>query len=67
MRQQSEWSRGHLHGWRQSHTRGDTCILCEVRSLQIRSQKSWPLDDINNAISGVTSGDGGFTSYLVEI
>jgi alcohol dehydrogenase len=29
--------------------------------------RSWPLDEINEAISGVASGDGGFTSYLVEI
>ena len=29
--------------------------------------KCLPLDEINDAISGVASGDGGFTSYLVEI
>ncbi|MCX6501459.1 MAG: alcohol dehydrogenase catalytic domain-containing protein [Microbacterium sp.] len=29
--------------------------------------KSWPFEQINEAINGVTSGDGGFTSYLVEI
>jgi len=28
---------------------------------------SWPFERINDAINGVTSGDGGFTSYLVEI
>lgn len=29
--------------------------------------KTWPFEEINDAINGVTSGDGGFTSYLVEI
>ena len=29
--------------------------------------RSWPLDQINEAISGAAHGDGGFTSYLVEI
>jgi alcohol dehydrogenase len=35
--------------------------------ISVLQPKSWPLDEINDAISGVTSGDGGFTSYLVEI
>jgi len=35
--------------------------------ISVLRPKSWPLDQINDAISGVTSGDGGFTSYLVEI
>jgi alcohol dehydrogenase len=35
--------------------------------ISVLTPKSWPLDEINEAISGVTSGDGGFTSYLVEI
>ncbi|MFI7583479.1 alcohol dehydrogenase catalytic domain-containing protein [Kocuria sp. M1N1S27] len=29
--------------------------------------KVWPLEQINEAINGVASSDGGFTSYLVEI
>jgi alcohol dehydrogenase len=35
--------------------------------LSVLQPKSWPLEQINQAISGVASGDGGFTSYLVEI
>jgi alcohol dehydrogenase len=35
--------------------------------ISVLHPKSWPLDEINDAISGVTSGDGGFTSYLLEI
>jgi threonine dehydrogenase-like Zn-dependent dehydrogenase len=35
--------------------------------ISVLQPKSWPLDEINEAISGVASGDGGFTSYLVEI
>ncbi|AOT04047.1 hypothetical protein [Arthrobacter sp. U41] len=33
--------------------------------ISVLQPKSWPLDDINEAISGVASGDGGFTSYFV--
>ncbi len=35
--------------------------------LSVFEPKSWPLESINEAISGVTSGDGGFTNYLVTI
>ncbi|WP_406437249.1 alcohol dehydrogenase catalytic domain-containing protein [Streptomyces sp. NBC_01613] len=35
--------------------------------VAVLQPKSWPLDEINDAISGVSSGEGGFTSYLVEI
>jgi D-arabinose 1-dehydrogenase-like Zn-dependent alcohol dehydrogenase len=35
--------------------------------VSVLQPKSWRLDEINDAISGVSSGDGGFTSYLVEI
>ncbi|GES09744.1 alcohol dehydrogenase [Acrocarpospora macrocephala] len=38
-----------------------------VIDISVLQPKSWPLDEINEAISGVASGDGGFTSYLVEI
>ncbi|EJN06826.1 alcohol dehydrogenase catalytic domain-containing protein [Phyllobacterium sp. YR531] len=38
--------------------------VVDISSLQ---PKTWPLDEINEAISSVASGDGGFTSYLVEI
>ena len=35
--------------------------------ISVLHPKSWPFEQINEAINGVTSGDGGFTSYLVEI
>ena len=35
--------------------------------ISVLEPKVWPFEDINEAINGVTSGDGGFTSYLVEI
>ncbi|WP_336245684.1 zinc-binding dehydrogenase [Nonomuraea sp. SYSU D8015] len=38
-----------------------------VIDISVLQPKSWPLDEINEAISGVASGDGCFTSYLVEI
>lgn len=38
-----------------------------VIDLAVLEPKSWPLDSINEAINGVTSGDGGFTNYLVTI
>jgi D-arabinose 1-dehydrogenase-like Zn-dependent alcohol dehydrogenase len=38
-----------------------------VIDLSVLVSKSWPLSQINEAINGVTSGDGGFTSYLVEL
>ncbi|WP_218035897.1 MULTISPECIES: alcohol dehydrogenase catalytic domain-containing protein [Sphingobium] len=36
-------------------------------NLSVLEPKSWPLDSINEAINGVSSGDGGFTNYLVTI
>ena len=44
------------------HDAAAACI-----DISVLQPKSWPLDEINDAISGVSSGDGGFTSYLVEI
>lgn len=38
-----------------------------VIDLSVLHPKSWPFDQINEAINGVTSGEGGFTSYLVEL
>ncbi|HEX6354159.1 alcohol dehydrogenase catalytic domain-containing protein [Actinophytocola sp.] len=38
-----------------------------VIDISVLQPKNWPLDEINIAISGVASGEGGFTSYLVEI
>ncbi|MGW2522470.1 hypothetical protein ACWC09_36855 [Streptomyces sp. NPDC001617] len=35
--------------------------------ISVLEPRSWPLDEINEAISGVSSGAGGFTGYLVEI
>ncbi|MCP3732595.1 alcohol dehydrogenase catalytic domain-containing protein [Sphingomonas sp. MG17] len=35
--------------------------------ISVLEPKSWPLDSINEAINGVSSGDGGFTNYLVTI
>lgn len=35
--------------------------------ISMLEPKVWPFERINDAINGVTSGDGGFTSYLVEI
>ncbi|GAA1971223.1 alcohol dehydrogenase catalytic domain-containing protein [Microbacterium deminutum] len=35
--------------------------------VSVLQPKAWPFDQINEAINGVTSGDGGFTSYLVDI
>lgn len=37
-----------------------------VIDLSSLTPKSWPISEINEAINGVTSGEGGFTSYLVE-
>jgi D-arabinose 1-dehydrogenase-like Zn-dependent alcohol dehydrogenase len=42
-------------------------LRSRIIDISVLQPKSWPLDEINEAISGVTSGDGGFTSYLVEI
>jgi len=42
-------------------------IEAGVIDINVLQPRSWPLEDINEAISGVASGDGGFTSYLVEI
>jgi D-arabinose 1-dehydrogenase-like Zn-dependent alcohol dehydrogenase len=36
-----------------------------VIDLSVLEAKIWPLDDINDAINGVNSGDGGFTNYVV--
>jgi D-arabinose 1-dehydrogenase-like Zn-dependent alcohol dehydrogenase len=44
--------------------------LIEAGVLDIQSvlePKTWPFEQINDAINGVNSGDGGFTSYLVEL
>ena len=44
--------------------------LIEAGVLDIQSvlePKAWPFEQINDAINGVTSGEGGFTSYLVEL
>ena len=38
-----------------------------VRNNETAAPKVWPFDQINEAINGVTSGDGGFTSYLVAL
>lgn len=38
-----------------------------VVDLSVLQPKVWPFEQINEAINGVTSGDGGFTSYLVEL
>jgi len=38
-----------------------------VVDLSLLEPKAWPFERINDAINGVTSGDGGFTSYLVEL
>jgi D-arabinose 1-dehydrogenase-like Zn-dependent alcohol dehydrogenase len=38
-----------------------------VIDLSVLQPKAWPFEQINEAINGVTSGEGGFTSYLVEI
>lgn len=35
--------------------------------LSVLSAKRWPLEQINEAINSVSSGDGGFTNYLVDI
>jgi alcohol dehydrogenase len=35
--------------------------------ISVFQPKAWPFERINEAINGVTSGDGGFTSYLVEL
>jgi hypothetical protein len=35
--------------------------------MSVLEPKAWPFEQINEAINGVTSGEGGFTSYLVEI
>lgn len=35
--------------------------------ISVLEPKVWPFEEINEAINGVTTGDGGFTSYLVEI
>ena len=38
-----------------------------VLDISVLEPKVWPFEQINDAINGVTSGDGGFTSYLVEL
>jgi threonine dehydrogenase-like Zn-dependent dehydrogenase len=38
-----------------------------VIDMSVLQPKAWPFEQINEAINGVTSGEGGFTSYLVEI
>lgn len=38
-----------------------------VIDLTVLQPKSWPLDEINEAISGVSNGEGGFISYLVDM
>lgn len=38
-----------------------------VIDMSVLHPKAWPFEQINEAINGVTSGEGGFTSYLVEI
>lgn len=35
--------------------------------LSVLETRSWPLDKINEGISGAANGNGGFTSYLVSI
>ncbi|MDD7972839.1 alcohol dehydrogenase catalytic domain-containing protein [Roseinatronobacter alkalisoli] len=35
--------------------------------LGVLETQSWPLADINEGISGAANGNGGFTSYLIEI
>ncbi|MCP2636059.1 alcohol dehydrogenase catalytic domain-containing protein [Microbacterium sp. HD4P20] len=42
-------------------------IRCGVIDMSVLQPKAWAFEDINAAINGVTSGDGGFTSYLVEM
>ncbi|WP_201840481.1 alcohol dehydrogenase catalytic domain-containing protein [Microvirga zambiensis] len=37
-----------------------------VIDLSVMEPMVWPLENINEAISGVASGDGGFTYYAVE-
>jgi alcohol dehydrogenase len=34
--------------------------------LSVLESRTYPLDDINNAINGVASGNGGFTNYVLE-
>lgn len=38
-----------------------------VVDLSVLEPKMWPLRSINEAINGVSSGEGGFTNYLVTI
>lgn len=38
-----------------------------VIDMSVLVPMAWPFDEINDAINGVTSGEGGFTSYLVEM
>jgi len=38
-----------------------------VVDLSIMEPMVWPLEEINDAISGVTKGDGGFTYYAVTL
>ncbi|WP_254656692.1 alcohol dehydrogenase catalytic domain-containing protein [Leisingera sp. JC1] len=35
--------------------------------LNVLETQSWPLSDINSGINGAANGNGGFTSYLIEI
>ena len=42
-------------------------IVSGAVDISVLQPMSWPLDAINEAINGVTSGDGGFTNYLVTI
>ena len=35
--------------------------------LSVLEPRVWPLEKINEAISGVSRGDGGFTHYAIEL
>lgn len=49
------------------HEVGDSVVNVKPGDRVYVNPKSWPLDEINEAISSAASGDGGFTSYLVDI
>jgi alcohol dehydrogenase len=38
-----------------------------VVDLSVLETRSWPLERINEGISGAANGSGGFTSYLISI
>jgi len=42
-------------------------VESKVVDLSVMEPMVWPLESINEAISGVASGDGGFTYYAVTI